>query len=189
MSLAINGSDPTSRTSATNDDDDKKSADASKKSDRSEFDFAGAAYSRAHVPSGMIGASATPARLKADAYDVAAKASKIAQDLKSPELRDLLGASGKFGVAAVKIFVATGELAKAAPEAVTGSPVAIVKLVVAAGDIVVDGLDLCRSANELKAADTPAAKEKLAELLHDLAALQSSQQRLAVDARKFTFGV
>ncbi len=184
MSLSINSSDP-SRATPSNDDDKAKRADAQAHTPK-DFDFSGPSYSTVNLPT--LAARPTKAALAHDAADVVAKAKKVAEDLKSPELRHLLEAGGSLGIHAVEVLKDTVDIAKSAPAAVEGSPVDIVEAAKAALDLAKDSYELYNDAKDFKAANTPEARAKLTEFLSDLKAMEQAGAKFGTTARKFVAG-
>jgi hypothetical protein len=185
MSLSINSSDPSARTSLSNDDDAKKTDHAQARASK-DFDFSGASYSAVNLPT--LAARPTKATLAHDAADVATKAKKVAEDLKDPELQKLLAAGGKTGLAAAQVIGDALSVAKAAPEAVEGSPKAILEVVKDSLDLVDHSMDLYEGAKQLKEANTPEARAKLSQFLSDIRAMEHSGAKLGADARKYVVG-
>lgn len=187
MSLSINSSDPTSRTNLPSDDEAKKTDHAQTRAPK-DFDFSGPTYSAVQLPHGMIATRPTKATLAHDAADLATKAKKLAEDLKDPELQRLLSAGGKTGLAATQVLGDALGIAQHAPEAVEGSPVAIVNVAKDSLELVDHSMDLYEGAKDLKAANTPEARAKLAAFVSDARAMAESGAKLGADARKFAIG-
>jgi len=180
----INAADPTRR-SQPRDDDAATPLRSRDEGPAKEFDFSGAAYARANLPTGMIATRPTTATLAQDVARVRSSAQKVIEDLKSPELRHLLAAEGKVGFHAAAVVADAGKLALHAPAACEGSVVDIIQSGLALKGLVEHGVKLGLAAREYEQASTPEARAKLDQFMRDLGELETAGARLTMHAREF----
>jgi len=183
--LSISGGDPTRATYGADDANESAGAEPARPE---QPDFSGAAYARVSLPTGMIAAHTTKSELAKDAKALDASARKVAEDLKSPELRHLLVAGGKIGFHASAVLLSATKLAVHAPAAMDGDPLSILKCGLDVHGLAYHTVELALAAKSYEKADTPEARAKLDGLLRDLSALEASAKKFAIDAPKLAAG-
>ena len=182
-SLSISGNDPASRLAQTSDEPQK--TEGNTKKGHQEFDFSGAAYSAVHVPTGLISAPPSKAQLQADLKDTVESGKKVLEDLKSPELRELLKSGSEVAIDGVKLTKNIVELAEHGARACEGDLGSLIRMGVDAGETIKHSIELGLHLRAFDKANTPEARAKLNELVHDLEAFGKNAAKLENDATKF----
>jgi hypothetical protein len=131
--------------------------------------------------------AATPskAQIVQDTKDLGTIAKKVAEDLKSPELRHLLVAGGKVGITSAKLLGDVAEAGENIPMACAGNPIALAKAIKGIAGVVKESVTLGFDIHELNKANTPEAREKLDQFMRDLSELTQRAVKLEADTGKF----